>query len=124
MHEYAVTKSMLDMVLAEAGKAHASRITEIRIAIGEMSTVVDESVQLYFEIMRQGTIAEDARLTFRKIAARYRCSSCGVEYDKPSLGINCPECGSLGLPTKVGREFYVESMDIDNGTTSDAHDHE
>ena len=122
MHEYAITKSMLDMVLAEAEKAHAAKVTEIKVAIGEMSTVVDESVQLYFEIMRQGTIAEDARLTFRKITARFQCSACGNEYDKPTMGIDCPVCGSLGVPTKIGREFYVESMDIDNGPATDRHD--
>lgn len=122
MHEFAVTKSMLDMVLAEAEKANAARVTEIRVAIGEMSTVVDESVQLYFEIMRQGTIAEDAKLTFRKITARFLCSECGHEYDKPSMGINCPLCHSLGVPTKIGREFYVESMDIDNGPPTETHD--
>jgi len=122
MHEYAVTKSMLDMVLAEADKANAARVTEIRIAIGEMSTVVDESVQLYFEIMRQGTIAQDAKLTFRKITARFLCSACGHEYDKPTQGIDCPACGSLGVPTKIGREFYVESMDIDNGHPSESHE--
>jgi len=122
MHEYAITKSMLDMVLAEAEKAHASRITEIKVAIGEMSTVVDESVMLYFEIMRQGTLAADAKLTFRKITARFQCSACNHEYNKPSLGIDCPLCGNLGIPTKEGREFYVESMDIDNGPPTHSHD--
>jgi hydrogenase nickel incorporation protein HypA/HybF len=122
MHEYAVTKSMLDMVLAEAEKAHAAKVTEIRVAIGEMSTVVDESVQLYFEIMRQGTLAENAVLTFRRITARFLCSACNQEYDKPAQGSDCPACGSLGLPTKIGREFFLESMDIDNGTPPDSHE--
>ena len=113
MHEFAVTQGMLDTVLQEAGKHGAAKVTEIRLVIGDLSTILDESVQMYFDIMSKGTMAEGAKLIFRRIASRFRCKQCGNEYDKPRLGFECPSCGGLGLPTGVGKEFYIESIDVE-----------
>jgi len=113
MHEYAVTQGVLDTVLQEAKKHGAKKVTEIRLVIGDMSTVLDESVQMYFDIMSKGTMAESAKLVFKRVASRFRCKLCGNEYDKPRRGFECPQCGGLGLPTGVGREFYIESIDVE-----------
>jgi hydrogenase nickel incorporation protein HypA/HybF len=113
MHEYSVTEGLLKLVLDEAQKAGASRITEIKLVIGDLSTILDESVQMYFDIMSEGTIAHGAKLIFRRIPAQFRCKDCGIEYIKPKTGYDCPACGGLGMPTGVGREFYVESMDVE-----------
>lgn len=113
MHEYAVTQGMLDLVLTEAKKAGASKVTEIRLVIGDLSTILDESVQMYFDIMSEGTIVQGAKLSFRRIASRFRCKGCGNEFDKPAKGFDCPQCGGPGFPTGVGKEFYIESIDVE-----------
>jgi hydrogenase nickel incorporation protein HypA/HybF len=104
---------MLDLVLTEANKAGASQVTEIRLVIGDLSTILDESVQMYFDIMSEGTIAQGAKLAFRRVASRFRCKGCGNEFDKPSRGFDCPQCGGFGFPTGVGKEFYIESIDVE-----------
>ncbi len=113
MHEYAVTEGLLKLVLDEAGKAGASKVTEIKLVIGDLSTIIDESIQMYFDLMSEGTMAHGARLVFRRIPARFKCKDCGCDYEKPATGYDCPQCGGLGMPTGVGREFYVESMDVE-----------
>lgn len=113
MHEYAVTKSLIELSLNEAEKAGASRITEIRLVIGDLSTIIDESVQMYFDIISEGTKAEGAKLIFRRIPAQFRCGVCGRTYDKPAVGFDCPDCGGTGMPTGVGREFYIESIEVE-----------
>jgi hydrogenase nickel incorporation protein HypA/HybF len=113
MHEYSVTEGLLKLVLKEAEKAGASKITEIKLVIGDLSTIIDESVQMYFDLMSEGTIAHGARLIFRRVPAQFSCRECGLEYIKPQKGYDCPSCSGLGMPTGVGREFYVESMDVE-----------
>jgi len=113
MHEYAVTQSMLDTVVREAGKSGAKKITEIRLVIGDLSTILDESVQLYFDLLSEGTIAQGAKLIFKRIAARFLCKECGNDFEKPARGFDCPKCGGFALPTEVGREFYIESIDVE-----------
>lgn len=113
MHEYAVTTSILNTAIEEAAKAGAARITEIRLAIGELSTILDESVQLYFDLLSENTPAQGARLVFNRIPAEFRCKSCGQVFHKPRQGFDCPVCGNLGVPTGKGREFHIESLQVE-----------
>ncbi len=113
MHEYAVTQGLIELVLQEANKAGAKKVTEIRLVIGDLSTILDESVQMYFDIMSEGTITQGAKLTFKRIASRFLCKNCGHEFEKPPRGFDCPLCGGFGLPTGVGKEFYIESIDVE-----------
>jgi hydrogenase nickel incorporation protein HypA/HybF len=113
MHEYAVTKSLINISVEEAGKAGANKITEIKLVIGDLSTIMDESVQMYFDIISEGTIAHGAKLIFRRVPAEFECKACGARYNKPSKGFDCPECGSSGFPTGKGKEFYIESMEVE-----------
>lgn len=113
MHEYAVTKNIVDIVVEEAEKAGARKIIKIQLAIGDLSTIIDESVQMYFDIISEGTIAQGAQLIFKRIPAEFKCRKCGFIFIKPQKGFDCPQCGGLGMPTGVGKEFYVESIEIE-----------
>jgi hydrogenase nickel incorporation protein HypA/HybF len=113
MHEYAVTKSIVDIVVNEAQKAGASRISSIRLVIGDLSTIIDDSVRLYFGLIAAGTIAAGAELSFRRVKAEFYCKQCRRNFEKPAHGFDCPECGSLGFPTETGKEFYVESIEVE-----------
>ncbi|MDP4180377.1 MAG: hydrogenase maturation nickel metallochaperone HypA [Bacillota bacterium] len=113
MHEYAVTKGLVNIVLEEAQKAGASKISLIRLVIGDLSTIIDESVQMYFNIFTEGTIAEGARLEFRRVYAKFHCRECGIEFEKPKTGFDCPNCGKMGILTDSGKEFYIESIEVD-----------
>lgn len=113
MHEYGVTQSLVATAVEEAQKAGAKKITEIRLVIGDLSTFIDESIQMYFDIISKGTMAEGAKLVFNRIPAEFQCRSCGYKFNKPDSGFECPECGGLGFPTGVGKEFYIESLEAE-----------
>lgn len=113
MHEFAVTQSIVKMVTEEAEKAGGGKILEIRLVIGDLSTIIDDSVRLYFDLISEGTPAQGAKLVFRRVRAEFLCRSCGTRFTKPGTGFQCPQCGELGTPTEVGREFYVESIEVE-----------
>jgi hydrogenase nickel incorporation protein HypA/HybF len=114
MHELPVTQSILDVALEAGGKAHAGRITAIELVVGDLASIVDDSVQFYFEILSKGTIAEGAVLRFRREPAIATCGSCGHTFNaSPPLLPVCPRCGSIQLSVTGGRSFYVESIDVD-----------
>jgi len=110
MHEYSVTVNILEIAVMEAQKANARKITAIKLVIGDLSSIIDNSVQFYFDIASKGTIAEDAELIFRRIKARIRCRQCGAETEKPKTGFLCPHCGGDGVLLEVGNEFYIEGI--------------
>ena len=114
MHELAVTQSILEIALRHAEKAGAQRILAINLVIGELTGFVDDSIQFYFDFMSKDTPAQDARLTFERIAPHARCQECGIEYAPPNSRLwTCPGCGALGGEIIAGREFSVASIEIE-----------
>ena len=63
MHELAITEGIISAAVPEAEKHGAKRILKIHLKIGELSGVLPECIQYYFDIASRGTIAEKALLS-------------------------------------------------------------
>ena len=72
MHELSITEGILSIALDAAG---GRRITAIDLVIGDLSSIVDDSVQFYFDILSQGTLAEGASAA---LSARPAIATCGT----------------------------------------------
>jgi hydrogenase nickel incorporation protein HypA/HybF len=123
MHELQATRGMMEVAVEAATAAGARRILAIDVVIGEMTSMVDDSVQFYFDILSRDTLAAGAVLQFRRVPALGQCRACDHGFDaKPPLPRACPRCGSLALEVSGGQEFYVDSIEVDDeGTGSDEH---
>lgn len=114
MHELAVTESILGIVRRHAEAAGARRVTAIHLTIGELTGFVDDSIQFYFDFASQDTLAEGATLTFNRVPARARCHQCDQEFQPdPGKLWTCPNCGAVGGAVVAGREFSVDSIEIE-----------
>jgi hydrogenase nickel incorporation protein HypA/HybF len=113
MHELAVTEEILRVALEHAERAQATRITDINLVIGALSTIVDDSVQFYFDFLSPDTIAAGAELHFERIPARLRCRQCQNEFEPGERDYHCPQCNTLGGEVIAGREFYLDSMQVE-----------
>ncbi|MBK6792760.1 MAG: hydrogenase maturation nickel metallochaperone HypA [Anaerolineales bacterium] len=76
MHELPVTQSLLKIALDHAEKANAKQITALNIVMGELASMVDDSIQFYWEVIAKDTIAEKATLNFRRVPAELQCMTC------------------------------------------------
>ncbi len=113
MHELGVTQSILEIALEHGQKASARKIRQIHLVMGELSGIVEESVQFYFDFVSKGTMAEGARLTFEKKPGRLRCPACGHEFSFEKDRWICPACQAPGPEIVSGREFFMESIEVD-----------
>lgn len=114
MHEYPVTQGILHVAIASAQQNNASRITDIHLVIGALASIVDDSVQFYFDILSRDTLAAGAALHFRREPAQATCWDCGHAFSvEPPLPTACPSCDGGRLHVSGGREFFVESIEID-----------
>jgi hydrogenase nickel incorporation protein HypA/HybF len=111
MHELSVTEQVLRAALAHAEAHHARRITGIRLRVGEWASIVPESVEYYFGIVSQETIASGAKLSFEIVPLRARCGPCGQVFD-PAEAFVCPACGSAETAIDTGRELEIESIEV------------
>ncbi len=112
MHELAVTEEILNLVVSEAEKSNATKVKHVKLVIGEMTGIVNESVSFYFNEISKSTIAEGAVLSFRRIPAAGRCRDCGDEFEVKDFVWACPQCGSLNIDIKAGKELYLESIEV------------
>lgn len=120
MHELPATQGMLDVALEAGAEAGAGRILEIHLVVGELTSIVDDSVQFYFDILAKGTPAEGAVLVFDRRPARAACRACGHRAEVvPPLAPTCPRCDSLQVEVTGGQEFRVESIEVEPGSPAD-----
>ncbi len=110
MHELSITESILEITLRHARQAQAKKITDLFLVVGQLSSIVDDSVQFYWDFVSQGTEAEGARLHFRRIPAELVCQSCQRRFDWNGEDVLCPDCHSAQVKVASGEEFYLESI--------------
>ncbi|NQU30305.1 MAG: hydrogenase maturation nickel metallochaperone HypA [Anaerolineae bacterium] len=112
MHELPVAESILSIVLKHAEEAQATQITDLNIVIGQLASVIDDSVQFYWDILSKDTIAEGAQLHFQRVPTQMLCLDCNHEY-KPADGeMACPLCDGVLIKILKGEEFYLDSIEI------------
>ena len=113
MHELAVTESVLKIAEKHALLANAKKVTDIFLVIGNLSSIVDESVSFYWDMISKGTICENSKLHFKRISASMLCLACNQTYDLPGELIPCPNCGSFQVKVQTGDDVYLESSEIE-----------
>ncbi|NPV09855.1 MAG: hydrogenase maturation nickel metallochaperone HypA [Anaerolineae bacterium] len=113
MHELAVTEEVLRVVLNETERVGADRVAAVDLALGELSPVVRESVEFFWQFVTRGTPAERALLRFRSVPALARCRGCGRVYRPQSRDFRCPGCGEVFADVLEGEEFRVESIEVE-----------
>ena len=118
MHELMVTESILEITLRHAKKSSAGRVTDLYLVIGDLSSVIDDSVQFYWDFVSEGTIAQGAKLHFRRIPTEFLCQSCGTRFEMAENFI-CPACQSNQIKIVAGQEFYLEAIDIGDSVPSE-----
>lgn len=111
MHELPITQNILEIALRHAGDA--THITRINLVIGDLSSVIGESVQFYWDMLSEGTVAEGAVLHFDRIKARFLCSDCEAEFEPDGRKFDCPECDGVRVELIAGNEFRLESIEVE-----------
>jgi len=114
MHEMAVTESLLAIATRHGEAAGARRVTDLYLVIGRLSSIVDDSVQFYWDFVSKGTICDGARLHFERVPATFRCLECQSLYELDGDFTPCPECGSSRIEVVAGEEFRLESVGIES----------
>ena len=85
----------------------------LSISLGELASVVDDSVQLYVDIISRGTPAEGAALDFQHRPATMLCGDCSRAFEvRATLPSAFPHCGGSRLRITGGRGLSVESIDV------------
>ncbi len=113
MHELAVTESILAISEKHAREANAEKVVGINLVIGRLASIVDDSIQFYWDIISKESICFGAILHFERKPGLLHCNACSSDYTIDSMLQPCPNCGSPDIKVVSGEEFYVDSIEIE-----------
>lgn len=113
MHEYSITESIIKIVDNEVKKGENLKVKKISLVIGELSSIIDDSIQMYFDLLSEDTSCQGAELQFIRVKAQLECKECNKVFERNKSDFNCPYCNGLGRFTERGREFYIESIEVE-----------
>ncbi|KTE91331.1 hypothetical protein AT727_05790 [Desulfitobacterium hafniense] len=116
MHELAITRSVLSIVLKHAEEAKASKVLVVRLKIGELRDIVNHLMQSCFTYLARGTIAADTFLAIDRVPLTAKCRVCHEIFPfniqlEPEETV-CPQCGGRKLDLVTGQEFYIEDIEV------------
>lgn len=120
VHELSLAEEMVRIIreaIGGSGDLHA-----VTVVMGPLSGVCPESLSFCFtEVARQKGMGSPG-LVIRRTDAVFRCSSCGFSWTAGDFAPGCPGCGSWEREILSGREFYIESAEL-NGENEDEDEH-
>ncbi len=112
MHEYPITRRIIEIAGEYAKENQASEVKVIHLVVGDYSGYVASSMELYFELIAEGTPCEKAKLQIERVVPKLRCKSCGELFVRRPFHFDCPICQGEGEPTQIGQEFLIKSIEI------------
>lgn len=114
MHELPISESILEIALRHAKADGSSRITNLYLVIGQLASIIDDSVKFYWDIISKDTPAEGAQLHFRRIPTEMMCLNCNKSYIPGKGDLACPTCRGTSVRVLAGDEFFLEAIDVES----------
>jgi hydrogenase nickel incorporation protein HypA/HybF len=112
VHELGVAGEILDVVLSEAARHAAKKVTSIRLRVGVLRAIEPENLSFLFEHLARGTPAEAALLEFVEEPVRVECEVCGVS-EALAFTCECPRCHGPDVSVTGGDSLSILSLDVD-----------
>jgi hydrogenase nickel incorporation protein HypA/HybF len=109
MHELGLCESVLEAV---ERRAAGRTVSGVRLRVGALHRVVDESMRTAFAMVATGSVADGAELDLVVVPVVSHCRDCGTEVESTDPLATCPRCGSADLDQRGGDELMLESIVI------------
>ncbi|MGA3135926.1 MAG: hydrogenase maturation nickel metallochaperone HypA [Terracidiphilus sp.] len=118
MHELSIIASIVDTVTetlaALPDTSKGARVVEVRLHVGALASVVEDSLQFCYGIATEGTALEGSRLVVNVLPVVMHCEKCDEDVEIEGVqSFRCPKCGEPCTDLRQGRELEIEAIEID-----------
>ena len=121
MHELSIVTSVVESVTESLANYPGARILEVRLRVGALASVVEDSLQFCYGIAIEGTPLAGSKLVVNTVPVTVHCESCGQEGALASLQhFHCPHCDAPAMDVRSGRELEIESIEIEEAEEATA----
>jgi hydrogenase nickel incorporation protein HypA/HybF len=111
MHELSFAQQILWQTEEAAGASGLKKISVIKIVLGELLYLMPEALNFSFQVLKKGTIADEARLLVEYKKALAQCDASNNQYSWLEHGYNCPRCKSQEIRIIQGMEMLIEYVE-------------
>lgn len=113
MHEVSIIENIVNISLKCADENKLKKINRIKIKIGELSGVMEDSLVFAFNSISKGTMAEGADFKIEKVQATAECSECKITFNIDHFNKLCPDCGKFCSNIVSGYELFIDTIEGD-----------
>ena len=114
MHELSIATSIVEAVTESAAAYPGARVKEVRLRVGALASVVEDSLQFCWELATDGSPIAGAALVINKLPVVVHCDACGVDSKLDGVqSFRCPRCGEIAADLRQGRELEIESIELE-----------
>lgn len=115
MHELSIAASIVEAVTESAAAYPGARVKEVRLRIGALASVIEDSLQFCWQITTEGTPLAGAALRVETMPVVLHCAGCNVDSQLDGVqSFRCPRCGELAADLRQGRELEIDSIEIED----------
>jgi len=114
VHELSIVSSIVDSVTETMTAYPNARVKEVRLRVGSLASVVEDSLQFCWGIATDDTPLQGSKLVVKILPIMMHCDKCAQDVEIASLqSFRCPRCDEPVSDLRQGRELEIESLEID-----------
>jgi len=113
MHEMAIAQGILDIVFKTATEHKATKVTYVKLLIGQMIQVEPECLTFGFTALAMGSVAEGAKIDISIVPLVGKCNDCNREFAVQDYCFVCSYCNSTQVSLLSGRELAVDYLEVE-----------
>ncbi|NOQ22998.1 MAG: hypothetical protein GQ565_10190 [Candidatus Aegiribacteria sp.] len=113
MHELSLAHDMTRIIGSALGRKIP--LDRVNVTIGPLSGISPESLRFCFTEVAKIEGFGEPELVINRTRAKLICLDCDAEYETKDFYQSCPDCGSISRRILSGREFTVDSVELEEG---------
>jgi hydrogenase nickel incorporation protein HypA/HybF len=114
VHELSIVSSIVDAVTETLGAYPGAKVKEVRLRVGALASIVEDSLQFCYGIATEGTPLDGSVLVVKILPVKMHCDKCAEDVEIASLqSFRCPRCDEPVTDMLQGRELEIDSIEID-----------
>jgi hydrogenase nickel incorporation protein HypA/HybF len=115
MHELSIASSIVEAVTESAAAYPGSRVKEVRLRVGALASVVEDSLQFCWELATEDSPLKGSALVIKTLPVLVHCGGCGRDSELHGVqSFRCLHCGEIAADFLQGRELEIESIELED----------
>jgi len=118
MHELSIAANIVESVSEAASKYPGARVKEVRLRLGVLASVIEDSLQFCWGLATEDTPLAGATLAIAMLPVIVHCEACGADSEIAGVqSFRCSKCGEPAADLRQGRELDIESIELEEPET-------